>query len=93
MTLSPCQEQAAQNPRAETGKGVEINTFLKLQKAYIRNVHSFGHCNYSHAAFLLVLRSQILQGSSNLIESIGKGYRKNLRRTIAIAITKIYLEF
>lgn len=56
-------------------------------------MHSFGHRNYSHAAFLLVLRSQFLQGSSNLTESIGKGYRKNLRRTIATAIIKIYLEF
>lgn len=86
MTLSPHQEQVAQNSRAKTGKGREIKSFLKLQKAYSGNVHSFGHCNYSHAAFLLVLRSQFLQGSSNLTESIGKGYRKNLRRTIAIAI-------
>lgn len=33
VTLSPHQEQLAQNSRAETGKGVEIKTLWKFQKA------------------------------------------------------------
>lgn len=74
---------------------------MQIESRRCRNINFFEvintrttlqHYNYSHGAFLLVLKSQFLQGSSNLTESIEKGYRKKLKRTRAIATTKIYLE-
>lgn len=70
---------SAREHKSKEAAGEEIKA-LVLQGAHSNKILLDSN-SYSHDAFLLVLRSHLLQGSSNLTESIGKGDRKNLKRT------------